>query len=60
MNAADTALIIVATTLVLFMMLPGLALFCCCLARGKHTQLLHALLCHRLHHVQWHGSHSAL
>ena len=42
MNGADTAWIIVATALVLFMTLPGLALFYggCAHCRSIHMQLL--------------------
>ena len=48
MNAADSAWIMTATALVLFMTLPGLALFYGGLVRARNVERVHALLCHRL------------
>jgi ammonia channel protein AmtB len=59
MNAADTALIIVATALVLFMTLPGPALFCGCLSRVTHSASS-CIAMPSLAPCQWHSSRSAL
>ena len=49
MNGADTAWIIVATALVLFMTLPGLALFYGGLVRARNVlSVFYALLCNCL------------
>ena len=58
MNGADTAWIIVATALVLFMTLPGLALFYGGLVRARNVLSVfmldeHSLVCGRLLHRFW-------
>ena len=52
LNGANTAWVLVSTALVLFMTLPGLALFYSGLVRSKNVlSRAHAVLQHRLPHV---------
>ena len=57
MNGADTAWIMVATALVLFMTLPGLALFYGGLVRARNVlSVFYAMLCNSMFNVRYYGS----